>query len=250
MNFFLSLAFLFFIGSMLGWVLELFFRRFFSRNNPERKWINPGFLVGPYLPLYGFGLCALYLLAGLEKLSLVKDPVWEKILLFLMMAVAMTLIEYLAGIIFIRGMKVKLWDYSREWGNIGGIICPKFSAAWALLGAVYYFLIHPYILDALHWLSENLAFSFFIGLFFGVFLIDFVYSANLLVKISRFAAEHQIVVKYEELKRHIRESNDKQRRKARFLLALAAQAPLAEHLRAYYEKQKKLTEKLRNYTGK
>ena len=28
-----------------------FFRRFFS----IRKWINPGFLNGPYLPMYGFG---------------------------------------------------------------------------------------------------------------------------------------------------------------------------------------------------
>ena len=53
MNTFLKLAFLFYIGSSLGWVLELFFRRFISGNNPERKWINPGFMVGPYVPLYG-----------------------------------------------------------------------------------------------------------------------------------------------------------------------------------------------------
>lgn len=50
MNTFLKLAFLFYIGSSLGWVLELFFRRFISGNNPERKWINPGFMVGPYGP--------------------------------------------------------------------------------------------------------------------------------------------------------------------------------------------------------
>ena len=61
MNTFLKLAFLFYIGSSLGWVLELFFRRFISGNNPERKWINPGFMVGPYVPLYGTGLCILYL---------------------------------------------------------------------------------------------------------------------------------------------------------------------------------------------
>ena len=63
MNFFLTLAYLFFIGSVSGWVLELFFRKFFSASNPEHKWINPGFCTGPYLPIYGFGLCALYLLA-------------------------------------------------------------------------------------------------------------------------------------------------------------------------------------------
>ena len=59
MNIFLIFAFLFFIGSTFGWVLELFYRRFFSKNNPERKWINPGFCAGPYLPLYGTGLCML-----------------------------------------------------------------------------------------------------------------------------------------------------------------------------------------------
>ena len=41
MSIFLQLAFLFFVGSVSGWVLELLFRRFFSRANPERKWINP-----------------------------------------------------------------------------------------------------------------------------------------------------------------------------------------------------------------
>ena len=55
MNLFLTLAYLFFIGSTLGWVAELLYRRFLSGANPERKWINPGFCVGPYVPLYGFG---------------------------------------------------------------------------------------------------------------------------------------------------------------------------------------------------
>jgi len=40
MNILLVLAFLFFTGSTLGWILEVFWRRFFSKNNPEKKWIN------------------------------------------------------------------------------------------------------------------------------------------------------------------------------------------------------------------
>lgn len=56
MNLFLELSFIFFMGSMAGWVLEVLFRRFFSKANPERKWINPGFCTGPYVPLYGLGL--------------------------------------------------------------------------------------------------------------------------------------------------------------------------------------------------
>ena len=53
MSILLKLCFLFFVGSVSGWVAELLFRRFFSSANPERKWINPGFCIGPYLPLYG-----------------------------------------------------------------------------------------------------------------------------------------------------------------------------------------------------
>ena len=65
LSLFLRLAYLFFLGSVFGWVLELLFRKFFSSSNPEHKWINPGFCVGPYLPLYGSGLCALYCIATL-----------------------------------------------------------------------------------------------------------------------------------------------------------------------------------------
>ena len=203
MNYALIYAFMFFVGSLAGWGLELIFRRFFSKNNPERRWINPGFLNGPYLPIYGFGLCALYSMTMLENIITIENVIFQKLLLFFMMAAAMTVIEYMAGIIFIKGMNTKLWDYSDEWGNIGGIICPKFSFFWAVLSAIYYFLIHPYILDGIRWLSENLAFSFFIGLFFGTFIIDVCFSLDLLVKIRRFAANNDIIVRYEHLKSEI-----------------------------------------------
>ncbi|WP_297668693.1 putative ABC transporter permease [Thomasclavelia sp.] len=127
MNLFLTLAFLFFIGATTGWAIEVLFRRFLSSANPERKWINPGFCTGPYLPLYGVGLCLLYLIASLEQYSFVKNPFWNKALLFLAMAVFMTVIEYIAGILILKSSKVRLWDYRNEFGNIQGIICPKFS---------------------------------------------------------------------------------------------------------------------------
>lgn len=37
MNLFLIIAFLFSMGSFVGWCLELVYRRFFSAANPERK---------------------------------------------------------------------------------------------------------------------------------------------------------------------------------------------------------------------
>lgn len=231
MGLFLTLAFLFFIGSSLGWVIEVIFRRFFSSANPERKWINPGALSGPYLPLYGFGLCILYLLASLEGMLGFAAPFWDKVLMLLAMAVCMTVIEYIAGILCIKVANVRLWDYSEQWGNIQGIICPKYSLVWALLGAVYYFLIHPYILDALAWLSQNLAFSFVIGMFFGVFMVDLVYSAQVIQKIKKFAHDNHVIVKYENLKKQVRSFQDRNFQKPHFFFPFQSERPLTEHLK-------------------
>jgi uncharacterized membrane protein len=234
-NVFLILAFLFFIGSVAGWCMELLFRRFISSANPERKWINPGFCTGPYLPLYGSGLCLLYLIASLENRFFSENPVLNKLLLFFVMAVCMTVIEYLAGIISLKIMKVRLWDYTGEWGNLQGIICPKFSLIWAALGAVYYFCIHPHILNALEWLSGNLAFSFFIGLFFGFFTVDVTMSAHLLAKLKRYAEENEVILLFESIKTHIRRKYDNTAQKYHFFRPFHTELPLSEHLKELKE---------------
>lgn len=238
MSLFLILAFLFFIGANLGWVLELFFRRFISKANPERKWINPGFCTGPYVPLYGFGLCILFLMASLEQNVSSVTLWWNKAILFALAAISLTVLEYIAGIGCLKLFKLRLWDYSDEWKNYKGIICPKYSVAWALLGAIYYFLIHPHIYDALNWLSENLAFSFVIGLFFGVFIIDVVNSARLVSKLKEFANDNDVVVRYEMIKVHIKNFNDKAHKKASFLRPFHSDHPLYEHLKEMLDNRK------------
>ncbi len=243
MSFTLIILFLFFVGSLFGWTLELFFRRII---NPEKKWVNPGFLVGPYLPLYGFGLIILYLLASFGEYIPFDNIYVKRIVLFIIMAIAMTIIEYIAGIIFIKKMKVKLWDYSNEKFNIEGIICLKYSFFWAVLGAIYYFFIHSHILNALTWLSENLAFSFFVGMFYGVFIIDFIYSANIMAKIKQFADENEIIVKLEELKMSIIQSSEGKKKGRRFVFSISYDRKIKEHLAKYTKMKKRLESELKN----
>ena len=149
MSLFLRLAYLFFLGSVFGWVLELLFRKFFSSANPEHRWINPGFCVGPYVPLYGFGLCTLYAIASVAARLRFGGSVWSHVLVIAVITVSMTALEYFAGVLMLKVAKVRLWDYSDCWGNIQGLICPLFTFFWGVLGAAYLYLVHPYILDAL-----------------------------------------------------------------------------------------------------
>ena len=65
MKYLVIISTLFAIGSLIGWIIELFFRRFVS----QKKWMNPGFLTGPYLPIYGFGVLVLYGVSNLSSLN-------------------------------------------------------------------------------------------------------------------------------------------------------------------------------------
>lgn len=229
MNFFLILAFLFFVGSTIGWVIELFFRRFFS----AKRWINPGFLVGPYLPIYGFGVVGLFLLSRIN--FPVNNEALNICLKLLLMALAMTLIEYLAGLIFIKCMKIKLWDYSDRKFNIQGIICPLFSLIWAWVGVLYYFFVDPYIIGSLMWLANHLAFSFVIGFFYGVFIIDVWYSLKLSVKIRNLANEYGLIIKYEHLKESIRIRASEAKQKIDFFHPLKANESPKDMIMHYIE---------------
>lgn len=228
----LTAAFLFCVGSVLGWCIEVLFRRFFS----AKKWINPGFLTGPCLPLYGFGVVGLF---AITRLPIDTGSDWGDAFAYIaIMAVAMTLIEYIAGLIFIKGMKIKLWDYTNRRGNIQGIICPLFSLLWLLVSVFYYFFVNPYVADAVVWFVNHIAFAFVIGVFFGIFFVDLGHSLNLTAKIRAFAKEHQMIVSYEKLKESIRDKVENiEKRKASFVFPFRSSRSMKENLETYRKEQ-------------
>lgn len=196
MKYLIIISTLFVIGSLIGWVIELFFRRFVS----QKKWVNPGFMVGPYLPIYGFGVAVLY---GISNINFgIKIQAWDIVLKIVLIGVGMTLIEFIAGLIFIKGFKIKLWDYSDRKGNIMGIICPIFSLAWLAVGSLYYFLINPFLVQGISWISENLIYTYFIGAVIGMMVVDFSYSIHLATKLKEFNELQSL--RFEEFKKELR----------------------------------------------
>ena len=92
----------------------------FAKSKSAAPSLHPGFCMGPYLPLYGVGLCVLAAMAITGAALGLTATVWLRVLLFVLMALMMTIIEYIAGLMALKWLKVRLWDYTNEWGNIGG----------------------------------------------------------------------------------------------------------------------------------
>ena len=180
MKYLVIISTLFVIGSLIGWIIELFFRRFVS----QKKWMNPGFLTGPYLPIYGFGVLVLYAVSNIPLG--ITNQIADTIVRILIIGVGMTVVEFIAGLIFIKGLKVKLWDYSDRKGNIMGIICPSFSLIWLVVGSLYYFLLNPFLVEGISWISENLIYTYFVGMVMGAMAVDFAYSIHLATKLKEY----------------------------------------------------------------
>ena len=195
-KFILEYLFIFITGATLGWALEVVYRRYFGK---ARRWINPGFLSGPFLPLYGTGVCLLYIVSGLEiGLGL-------KVLLFALMTTA---IEYATGMFFLKFYNTRLWDYKGLRLNFKGLIAPLYTFFWTLLSLFFYYVLYPYFYTQVTTLYENLEFSLFIGMFYGVILVDVIQSFNVLIrlkKISEMLEGSQLIIYYHQLKLDIAE---------------------------------------------
>ncbi len=197
MTYIVIISTLFVIGSLLGWVIELLWRRFVS----QKKWMNSGFLTGPYLPIYGSGVVVLYAISNMPLG--ISNQVVDIIVRILIIGVGMTVVEFIAGLIFIKGMKVKLWDYSHVKGNIMGIICPQYSLIWLIVGSLYYFFINPYLVQGITWLSDNLIYTYFIGIVIGMVIVDFAYSIHLATKLKEYKEVSDM--RFEEFKKLLKE---------------------------------------------
>ena len=206
MKYLVIVSTLFVIGSLIGWIIELFFRRFVS----QKKWVNPGFLLGPYLPIYGFGVLVLYSVSNIPLG--ITNEIWDMVIRILIIGIGMTVVEFIAGLIFIKGLKVKLWDYSKRKGNIMGIICPSFSLIWLIVGSLYYFLLNPLLVRGITWISENLIYTYFIGMVMGAMVVDFAYSLHLATKLKEYKEIADL--RFEDFKKELR-NRIKQLRKSK-----------------------------------
>ena len=196
MKYLVLISTLFLIGSLIGWVIEVFFRRLIS----QKKWMNPGFLTGPYLPIYGFGVLVLYAVSNIPLG--ISSIILDIVIRMLIIGFGMTFIEFIAGLIFIKGMKIKLWDYSNQKGNILGIICPQFSLIWLVVGSLYYFLLNPVLVKGIGWISDNLIYSYFVGAVIGMIIVDVAYSIHLASRLKEFKELNDI--RFEEFRKEIK----------------------------------------------
>lgn len=121
----------FVLYSSVGFVLEVLFAR--VTGNPKRD--RKCHLFLPLCPVYGLGAALILLLPP----AVLSNP----LLLFFCGSLAATAAEYAMSLFYEKALGVSFWDYAQFPGNLGGRVCPLFSAFWCLLGLVTVYGIQP-----------------------------------------------------------------------------------------------------------
>lgn len=132
MTLFMEFAFYFLAYAFLGWCTEVAFAAM-----KAGRFVNRGFLNGPYCPIYGFG-------ASLVILAL--TPLQHNLpALFFGSMLITTLLEYLTGAVLEWLFHTRWWDYNDMPFNIHGHVCLLFSVLWGLACTFVMRIIHPLI---------------------------------------------------------------------------------------------------------
>ena len=140
------------------------------------KAVNRGFLIGPYLPIYGFG--GLFITLLLQKYA--SDPV----VLFLLSIIICSVLEYYTSYFMEKIFNARWWDYSNRKFNINGRICLETMIPFGLLGMLMIYIINPFIIGIYSKLNNTWLNITSISLFL-IFVFDIAVSLNVLEKIKK-----------------------------------------------------------------
>lgn len=123
----------FFVFSIIGYLVEVFNVSIINK----KLNLSRGFLIGPYLPIYGIGSLAMTFF--LEKY---KNDV---IVLFVMGMVICSILEYITSYILEKIFNVRWWDYSSKKYNVNGRICLENGFLFGLGGVLVIKLLNPVV---------------------------------------------------------------------------------------------------------
>jgi uncharacterized membrane protein len=188
----INLILLFFAYAFLGWCIEVTLKYF-----QFHRFINRGFLIGPWLPIYGSGAALItVVIKGLAPLEFSVGTTF--IVSFLLCG----FLEYMTSYVLEIRFHARWWDYSSKPMNLHGRVWIGNLVLFGLGGVVIVNLINPLLLR----LSEHMSFPLREIMAFSlsaVFIADYVMS-HFVLKLVKSGVESSDADKTEAISKEVR----------------------------------------------
>ena len=158
---------LFIIYAVLGWALEVTCKLI-----EYKRFINRGFLIGPYCPIYGWGAVAITIL--------LNRYAYDPFVLFLMTMFTCSILEYTTSWIMEKLFKARWWDYSKRKFNIDGRVCLGTMVPFGLFGMFLTYISNPFIIGLLDKIDTN-TLNIIAIIIFIIYLVDNIISTVVII---------------------------------------------------------------------
>ena len=135
---------LFYFYCFIGWIWESVYVSL-----GKHKWVNRGFLKGPFLPIYGSGAIVVLLSTLTVENNL--------ILVFVIGMIGATILEYITGAVMEKIFHVRYWDYTDKPFNVNGHICLLSTLAWGLFSILLVRFVNPPIENLVRGIPEEIS---------------------------------------------------------------------------------------------
>ena len=195
MEYVVNLLLLFFCFSFAGWCIEVIlkYRQF-------HRFINRGFLTGPWLPIYGSG-CALITVAidALSALSKYESSFGS---VFAVSFLLCGVLEYAASYFMEKRFHARWWDYSQKPMNLNGRIWIGNLLLFGLGGMIVVKIVNPVLLGLFDRTSMTVRTYVAIGLSL-VFISDYIVS-HFVLKLVKDSVEKSQADNTEEIGKEVR----------------------------------------------
>ena len=166
---------LFFIYSFLGWLMESV-----GDTIRKKKFVNRGFLIGPYCPIYGAGVLLITIL-----LAKYREDFW---ITFFMSLIICGVLEYSTSFIMEKIFKARWWDYSNRKFNINGRICLETLIPFGIAGTFIVYIANPFFLKYINMLPD-IVLHIFSGVFLIVYITDMIVSLKIILNLKQMSKE-------------------------------------------------------------
>lgn len=168
---FYELVWIFIIYAFIGWCTEVAYATLNTG-----KFVNRGFLNGPYCPIYGCGVVIV-----VAALTPIKENLF---ILFAGSLLLTSTLEYITGFVLEKVFHNKWWDYSDKPFNIHGYVCLKFSIYWGLACTFIMEIVHP----AIYTFITKIPFVIgviLVVIFAGAFILDMCVTVSTILKFNK-----------------------------------------------------------------
>ncbi len=184
--------------AFLGWLLESVFKSL-----REQRFVNSGFLLGPFVPIYGFGAFIIIQMADLTESYFSGASTFALIAAQGSLAIILiTVLEYFTGWLLESLFDCRWWDYYDQKWHLHGRVSLKYSLMWGL-GALWFLkTLQPFYLTLVGGISANSQLTV-AALLLAYFIVDGMRSAHEALGLRTLMAAYHLYTIEQQLLRHL-----------------------------------------------